>query len=231
MLRVAAEAGADWAGFVLVRQSPRFIAPGGEPPLEMLAGLLAAASRLAVRSVVLTADPGHDLLEALAGDLRPDAVQLHGTERPEFVAEIRAALPPSTEVWKALGVATPADLEAASAYTAADRLLVDAKPPTGATRTGGHGAAFDWSILEDWAAPKPWLLAGGLTEENVAAAILETGAAAVDVSSGVERERGVKDAGLIRSFIAAAKNAGVPDRVSSSPERDPSRSGDQTDKP
>ena len=81
------------------------------------------------------------------------------------------------------------------------------KPPEGADRTGGHGQAFDWSILRGWAAPKPWMLAGGLTPENVATAIAATGADAVDVSSGVESERGVKDEVLIRSFIAAAKAA------------------------
>ena len=211
MLRVAAEAGADWIGFVLVPQSPRYIARDGEPMLAALAALLTEASAVGVKSVVLTTDPDAALLDALSGDVCPDVVQLHGSERPEFVAEVRAALPPAIEVWKALGIATPTDLEAASTYTAADRLLIDAKPPRGATRTGGHGTAFDWTILEDWAAPKPWLLAGGLDPDNVAAAILKTRAAAVDVSSGVERERGVKDAGLIRKFVAAAKSANSPD--------------------
>ena len=97
------------------------------------------------------------------------------------------------------------DLTAIEAFTAADRFLLDAKPPKGAKASGGHGAAFDWTILKGWRAPKPWLLAGGLTAENVAEAIAATGATAVDVSSGVERARGVKDAALIESFIEAAK--------------------------
>ena len=102
-------------------------------------------------------------------------------------------------------MAEAGDLELAAAYTEADRLLVDARPPDGAGEAGGHGRAFDWSILKGWRAPKPWLLAGGLTPDNVAEAIRETGAPAVDVSSGVERGRGVKDRELVRAFIRAAK--------------------------
>jgi phosphoribosylanthranilate isomerase len=130
-------------------------------------------------------------------------LQLHGSETPERVAEIRERT--GCEVWKALGVATVEDLAGAGAFEAADRLLIDAKPPTGADRTGGHGAAFDWAILEGWDAPRPWILAGGLTPENVAAAIAATGAPAVDVSSGVEKLRGLKDRERVRAFLRAAK--------------------------
>ncbi|MEL6286225.1 MAG: N-(5'-phosphoribosyl)anthranilate isomerase, partial [Pseudomonadota bacterium] len=97
------------------------------------------------------------------------------------------------------------DLRAASDLDAADRLLIDAKPPKDAPVTGGHGAAFDWDILAGWTPPKPWLLAGGLTPETVAEAVARTGAIAVDVSSGVERTRGWKSADLIRRFIQTAK--------------------------
>ena len=104
-----------------------------------------------------------------------------------------------------MGVATGADLPPDSGGV--DRLLIETKPPAGATRPGGNAVAFDWSVLAGWTAPCPWLLAGGLTPDNVAAAIRATGAPAVDVSSGVERAPGVKDPALIRAFIAAARAA------------------------
>jgi len=87
----------------------------------------------------------------------------------------------------------------------ADALLLDAKPPRAATRPGGNALAFDWEIMRGWTAPGPWLLAGGLTVENVAEAVRVTGATAVDVSSGVERAPGVKDPELIREFVAQVK--------------------------
>jgi len=207
MVRSVAKAGGDWVGFNLVPKSPRFIARYGEAVSDRLYDLLTVAAEAHLRSVILVVDPDIGFLKSLTDAVLPDAIQLHGQEAPEFVTELRAAVPKYTEIWKAIGVESRADLEAAARFSSADRLLIDAKPPAGADRTGGHGRAFDWSILERWNAPKPWLLAGGLTTDNVAAAVAATGADAVDVSSGVERESGVKDTGLIRSFIAAAKTA------------------------
>lgn len=205
MVRIAAEAGADWVGFVLVPQSPRNVLGEGRQRFEKLIDLLLAAADNGVRSAVLLSDPDASILRGLDGAVMPDVFQLHGQETPDFVSNLRTGLPSSVEVWKAIGVETREDLDAAERYRSADRLLIDAKPPKGASRTGGHGEAFDWSILEDWEAPRPWMLAGGLTPENVAEAIARTGADAVDVSSGVERQRGIKDAELVRRFIAAAK--------------------------
>ena len=108
-------------------------------------------------------------------------------------------------VWHAIGVATRADLPGDA--PGVDALLLDAKPPADAVLPGGNAHAFDWPLLQGWAAPAPWLLAGGLTPLNVADAIRLSGAAAVDVSSGVERERGVKDEALIRQFVQAAREA------------------------
>ena len=108
-------------------------------------------------------------------------------------------------VWRAAGVSSAADLPVA--MDGADALLLDAKAPPGAMRPGGNAARFDWSMLRGWQAPGPWLLAGGLTPGNVAAAVAETGAVAVDVSSGVERAPGVKDPALIEAFITAAREA------------------------
>ena len=195
-LRAAVSAGADWIGFVFVKASPRAVTPAAAASL--LFGVGDAIP------VALLADPDDADIDAVTS-LGIAVLQLHGSETPERVAEIKAQLPARGEVWKALGVAEPVHLDQARAYGAADRVLIDAKPPAGADRTGGHGAAFDWSILDGWTPPRPWLLAGGLTPANVAAAIAATGAEAVDVSSGVERARGLKDAALIADFVKAAK--------------------------
>ena len=208
MVGSAARSGAEWVGFNLVPKSPRYIVRDAyERVSDKLYDLLGSAAEAHVRSVILVVDPDIEFLRSLTDAVLPDAIQLHGSESPEFVSAVRAAIPNYTEIWKVVGVANRSDLSQTAGYTAADRLLIDAKPPVGADRTGGHGITFDWSILEGWQAPKPWLLAGGLTHENVASAIRATGADAVDVSSGVERETGVKDSGLIKQFIAAAQAA------------------------
>jgi phosphoribosylanthranilate isomerase len=109
---------------------------------------------------------------------------------------------------KALGVAEEADFSLLDAYApAVDRFLLDAKPPAGASLPGGNAAAFDWRLTAGRALPRPWLLAGGLTPENVADAVRQSGAPGVDVSSGVERARGVKDPVKIAAFVAAARGA------------------------
>ncbi|MEZ5945472.1 MAG: phosphoribosylanthranilate isomerase [Hyphomonas sp.] len=196
LVRFCAAEGADWIGFVFAEKSPRYTTPEAAETL-----LLYARN---VTPVALLVDPDETLVARIA-DIGFPVLQLHGSETPERVADIKART--GCEVWKAIGVETAADLAGAGAYEAADRLLIDAKPPSGADRTGGHGQAFDWSLLKDWTAPKPWILAGGLTPGNVAEAIRATGAAAVDVSSGVERVRGLKDRELVRAFLRAAKEA------------------------
>ncbi|MBV5262090.1 phosphoribosylanthranilate isomerase [Synechococcus moorigangaii CMS01] len=193
MVAFAAREGADWVGFVFA-PSPRRVTLAAAEALRLPAA--------PARAVALLVDPSDAEASAVAA-LGFPVLQLHGAETPARVAQIRALT--GAEIWKAIGVAEAGDLELAAAYTEADRLLVDARPPDGAGEAGGHGRAFDWSILKGWRAPKPWLLAGGLTPDNVAEAIRETGAPAVDVSSGVERERGVKDRELVRAFIRAAK--------------------------
>jgi hypothetical protein len=106
-------------------------------------------------------------------------------------------------IWRAVGIDRTEDLPTDN--RGADVLLLEAKPPADATRPGGNATRFDWSLLRGWSAPAPWVLAGGLTPANVAGAIQATGAAAVDVSSGVESARGVKDPALIQAFIANAR--------------------------
>ena len=194
LVRLCAAEGADWVGFVFVEASPRHVTP------EAVETLLLGVGRSVPVALLANADDA--LIDRVtATGIR--VLQLHGQESPERVAEIRART--GCEVWKAFGVETAEDLAGAGPFAAADRLLIDAKHPTDAARTGGHGQAFDWSILKGWTAPKPWILAGGLTPENVAGAITATGAPAVDVSSGVERLRGLKDKELVRAFLRAAK--------------------------
>ena len=193
-VRAAANAGADWIGFSLVPASPRAVTIGQ-------ADLLLSQTSLA-QGVALVSDADDALIDAIRFT-GFSILQLHGSETPKRVAEIKART--GAEIWKAIGVSRVDDLTIAAGYEAADRMLIDARPPEGASRTGGHGAAFDWSILENWKAPKPWILAGGLTPANVADAITETCASAVDVSSGVETSPGVKNIGLIDDFIRIAK--------------------------
>ena len=196
----AMECGADWVGVVLVGISPRCV------HADIRGDIAKAVGR--DRVVALTINRSPEELAEIAAD-GFGIMQLHGNETPREIAAIRARLDldagDPVALWKARGVGKREDLDKFGGYWLADRLLVDAKPPEGSAQTGGHGVPFDWSLLEGWTAPKPWLLAGGLTPDNVAEAIRRTGATAVDVSSGVESARGVKDRALIRDFIQAAK--------------------------
>jgi phosphoribosylanthranilate isomerase len=199
-LESVVEAGADMVGFVIVETSPRFV------DLAKAQALIRRAAELGVEPWVV-ATVAVPWLERLVKDT-PEigAVQLHGKESPGQVATF-ARKHPLTPVIKAMGVASKRDLAEAEAFEAADAFLFDAKPPQGAQREGGHGRTFDWSILKGFRVHdhEDWTLSGGLTPENVAEAIRQSGAAAVDVSSGVEADPGVKDLAKVRAFIAAAK--------------------------
>jgi phosphoribosylanthranilate isomerase len=197
----AAEAGADMIGFVFYPPSPRALRP------EAAAAFSARRQGGPLR-VGLFVDADDATLAATLAAVPLDILQLHGAEAPERVAAIRARF--GVAVMKAVGVATRAEVaEAVHRFGAvADRLLFDAKPPPAGTPgalPGGNAAAFEWWIMQGSAVPVPWLLAGGLTPGNVAEAIRASAAPGVDVSSGVERTRGVKDPALIRAFVAAAK--------------------------
>ncbi|MDR3538619.1 MAG: phosphoribosylanthranilate isomerase [Acetobacteraceae bacterium] len=189
----AIEASADWVGFVFFPASPRFVTPAR-------AAALSARHAGGPPRVGLFVDPTAEAIEAALGTVHLDVLQVYGTvDVPGLRA--RFGLP----IWRAVGIAREADLPASALD--ADALLLEAKAPPTATRPGGNAQTFDWSLLRGWQAPAPWLLAGGLTPANVAEAIRITGATAVDVSSGVERQRGEKDPALIRAFIAAARKA------------------------
>jgi phosphoribosylanthranilate isomerase len=188
----AVAAGADWVGFVFFARSPRHVTPAEA------AGLSARHAGGPAR-VGLFVEPTDDEVAATLAAVKLDVLQLYGPARRAAALRARFGVP----VWRAVGVRERADLPGAAA--GADGLVIEAKPPAGATRPGGNALAFDWSLLAGWTAPAPWLLAGGLRADNVAEAVRVTGAPAVDVSSGVERAAGVKDPALIRAFIAAAR--------------------------
>ncbi|WP_448189218.1 phosphoribosylanthranilate isomerase [Azospirillum sp. sgz301742] len=193
-LRVAVEGGARWIGLVFYPASPRYVAPS-------MAAELARMVPTAVRTVGLFVDADDDFLEHVVSQVPFDMLQLHGKETPQRVAAVKAAF--SVPVMKAIKVGGPEDLERAGEYAqVCDRLLFDAKPPAKvAALPGGNGIAFDWTLLTGRSWPKPWMLSGGLNDGNVADAVHTTGAAAVDVSSGVEDRPGHKDAALIRTFL------------------------------
>lgn len=202
-LEACMAAGADYFGLVLHAASPRNV------NVEVAAELatLARNSGL-IRSVVLLVDPSDELLECAVHDIAPDYLQLHGRESVERVREVRARwrLP----IIKAVSVASDDDaVRGAAMYyepgVLADIVLFDAKPPKDTLLPGGNGLAFDWRMLDGLAGHMPFALAGGLNPENVAEAIQRTGAAIVDVSSGVERAPGEKSVALIHRFIRAAK--------------------------
>jgi phosphoribosylanthranilate isomerase len=196
-LDAAVSAGADMLGFVFFPPSPRALSPAD-------AAALGALDTGGAERVGLFVDPDDAGIEAVLAALPLHVIQLHGAETPERCAAVRARF--GLPVMKALGVASPSDLDALTAYApVVDRFLLDAKPPAGAELPGGNAAAFDWRLVAGRAVPRPWLLAGGLTPGNVARALAESGAPGVDVSSGVEKSRGVKDPALVKAFVAAAK--------------------------
>lgn len=195
-LRAAVVGGARYVGFVFFPPSPRNIA--FEAAAELAAGVPTG-----VRKVGLVVDAEDALIADLLARVPLDLLQLHGRETPERIFEVRQrfALP----VIKAVGIAGPADLARAEACgEAADILLLDAKPPPGASRPGGNALAFDWTLIANRRWLRPWLLAGGLTPENVAEALRVTSAPGVDVSSGVEDAPGRKNPARIRAFLEAA---------------------------
>ncbi len=197
-LRAAIKAGARWVGFVHFEKSPRHVlqSEGAE--------LVAAAKAINpdIETVILLVDPTVDEAVSIADEWGVDHIQLHGAEDNQLISDIRARRQ-SGEIWKALPVSAPVDLQVVADFPAADRFLFDAKPPKDADRPGGWGHSFDWTILKDFSCDRPWLLAGGLNPDNVAEAVEISGAKAVDVSSGVESEKGVKDVVLINAFASS----------------------------
>jgi phosphoribosylanthranilate isomerase len=195
----AVAGGAALIGFNFYAMSPRSVGPA-------TAKRLAADVPSTVRKVGLLVDDNDArIAEILAGcDL--DLLQLHGHETPERVAEIRARF--GKPVIKVIPVSEAADLDRAAAYEdVADYLMFDAKPPKSMANAlpGGNALSFDWSLLGNRRFKLPWLLAGGLTPDNVAEAVHISGAPMVDVSSGVEDRPGEKNVSKIKAFLDAVR--------------------------
>lgn len=194
---VSASAGARYVGFVFFEKSPRCVTLDAAHELSM-------ATPLGVAKVALVVNAQNAFLDQLVDAVPLDFLQLHGSESPDRVTEIKSRY--GLPVMKAVGVADAEDLDQLDAYErVADQILVDAKPPKNAALPGGNGLSFDWRLIAGRAWNKPWMLAGGLDVGNVASAIAATGARQVDVSSGVEIAPGQKSAGLIPDFVAAAQ--------------------------
>jgi phosphoribosylanthranilate isomerase len=198
-LDAAIAARAEYTGLVFFPPSPRYVTIRDA---AQLGARNAGRSRLV--GLFVNAD------DATIGDAvaaaKLDVLQLHGQETPERAAQLKAQF--GLPVWKALSVASPADVADATRYAgAANLLLFDAKAPKGAALPGGLGLVFDWGLLDGYRGPTAWGLAGGLGPDNVADAVRRTGAGLVDVSSGVESAPGVKDESLIRAFCRAARSA------------------------
>jgi len=195
----ALDGGAAYLGFVFFDASPRHITPE-------LAARLAAPARGRAQIVAVTVDADDERLDRIAAVLRPDLIQLHGKETPQRAAAVRART--GAGLVRAVHVVESRDIEAAAGWDeAADHLMFDARAAADAVLPGGNGAAFDWSLLKGRRFSRPWFLAGGLDPWNVAQAVGLSGAPLVDVSSGVERGPGVKDPGLIATFLDAVRRA------------------------
>jgi phosphoribosylanthranilate isomerase len=196
-LDAALDAGADMVGFVFFPPSPRHLS------LPVARELGRSVKQRAMK-VALTVDADDATLAGIIDALEPDILQLHGHETAARLSAIKQRF--GREVMKAIPVEQAADLEVLPAYAAvSNRILFDARPPKGATRPGGLGAAFDWHVLGNLDLNLPFMVSGGLTAGNVAEAVRITRAGGVDVSSGVESAPGVKDVELIRAFIRAAR--------------------------
>lgn len=195
----AVASGAAFVGFVFYPRSPRAVRPSE-------AAELATRVPPTVRKVGLVVDEDDATLDAIVATTPLDMLQLHGAESPERTAAIRARL--GLPVMKAIPVADAADIDGAYAYAeAADWLLFDAKPPADRPDAlpGGNAIHFEWDLLAGRSFPLPWMLSGGLSPESVVTAVERSGATAVDVSSGVESARGVKEPELIRAFCEAVR--------------------------
>ena len=196
-LDVAVEAGAHYTGFVFFPPSPRSLDPA-------VAGSLTREAPPSVLRVGLFVDPDDDYLGNVLSRVPLDMVQLHGSEPPERLDAIKGRW--GMPVIKAVPVASSEDLVGVQRYEGvADRILFDARPPTGADRPGGNARSFDWTLLQGLNLSLPWMLAGGINSENVAQAVRLSGVSAVDVSSGVEDSPGIKSLEKIRAFLKTAR--------------------------
>lgn len=196
-LNAALEAGADMIGLVHFEKSPRHV---GLQQGRALADLARGRAHI----VALLVDPLDNVLEAICAAAAPDYLQLHGQESPQRVLEIQRRF--GVRIIKAIGIGEKQDFDQVAAYTGLDYVLLDAKP---SHLPGGNGVPFDWSLAQGFYPAMPWMLSGGLCADNVVEAIRQSGARAVDVSSGVENAPGVKDKDKISAFIKAVRSVSL----------------------
>lgn len=204
----AADRGASHIGFIFFEKSPRNIEPD-------IAGTLADRVRGRVKSVAVTVDADNDDLDEIIALMRPDILQFHGHESPERLLTVKAVT--GLPIMKAFSIRDADDLKRIEPYIGiADRFLFDAKPPAGSDLPGGNGVTFDWRLLRSLDDSVDYMLSGGLNKANIAGALRETGAGAIDISSGVESAPGVKDLQMMDEFFAAVAEASRAQPVSGS---------------
>ncbi|MBX3480855.1 MAG: phosphoribosylanthranilate isomerase [Caulobacter sp.] len=202
-VRAAVDGGAAFLGFNFFAKSPRYVTP--EAAARLAEPVRRDGPRQPPKLVAVTVDPNDALLDQLMTTLRPDLIQLHGRETPARVAQVRTRT--GVGVIKVLSVSEASDIAAAAPYDAlVEHLMFDARPPAGSELPGGMGAKFDWTLLAGRRYARPHMLAGGLDPWNVAEALKISGAPVADVSSGVERGPGLKDAPLITAFLDAVRS-------------------------
>ena len=198
-LAAALAGGASHVGFIFFAKSPRYV-----DPLE--AGRLRQAATGKAQAVAVTVDASDAFLDEIVAKMHPDMLQMHGSETPERVAQVKARY--GLPVMKALSVSEAADLERIKPFIGvADRFLFDAKPPKGSELPGGNGVAFDWHILAGLDASVDYMLSGGLNAANIGDALRLANPPGIDISSGVESAPGVKDPALIEQFFRAVRAA------------------------
>ncbi|RWQ64933.1 phosphoribosylanthranilate isomerase [Mesorhizobium sp.] len=198
-LAAALAGGASHVGFIFFAKSPRYVEPAE-------AGRLREAAIGKAKAVAVTVDASDAFLNEIVGKMRPDMLQLHGSETPERVVELKARY--GLPVMKALSVSEAVDLKRIKPFIGiADRLLFDAKPPKGSELPGGNGVAFDWRILAGLDAGVDYMLSGGINAANIGDALRLANPSGLDISSGVESAPGVKDPALIEQFFRAVRAA------------------------
>ncbi|BAC09824.1 phosphoribosylanthranilate isomerase [Thermosynechococcus vestitus] len=187
-----AQMGVSALGFITVPHSPRYVSA---PTIAEICRQLPPA----VLTVAVVANLDLEALANLVTTTGVQALQLHGSESPEFCQSVRQTFP-NIVLIKALRVQSAATLAAIPAYASTvDRILLDAYHPQ---QLGGTGQPFDWTLLKALHIPCPWWLAGGITPENCRQAIAQTQPQGIDLASGVESRPGVKDLGRVAALLS-----------------------------
>jgi phosphoribosylanthranilate isomerase len=191
--------GATHIGFIFFAKSPRHIEPAD-------AGRLADRIRGKAQIVSVSVDADNDDLDEIVDLIRPDILQLHGSETPDRMLTIKAVT--GLPVWKVLSIADADDLRRIEAYDGiANRFLLDAKPPKNSELPGGNGVSFDWRLLSGLDGNVDYMLSGGLNKNNIGEALRIARPTGIDTSSGVESSPGVKDLRMMEEFFEAVRLA------------------------